>query len=80
MREMPAYGVPRRRRQGRDAPLLEVFNPAFDIRLPRRRHRLVHQRQHRRTLAGVMSGLSEVLKLQYNGRAVEELASYDPAT
>jgi DhnA family fructose-bisphosphate aldolase class Ia len=60
---------------------LEVFNPAFDIKLADKEHlggfindNIV------RTLAGVMSAdYPQFLKLQYNGpRAMEELASYDP--
>ena len=60
---------------------LEVFNPAFDIRLKDGadigsfiNDNIV------RTLAGVMeSDHPQFLKLQYNGpRAMEELASYDP--
>ncbi len=61
---------------------LEVFNPAFDIRLKESTNlggfindNIV------RTLAGVMKeDFPAFLKLQYNGpRAMEELASYDPA-
>lgn len=60
---------------------LEVFNPAFDIKLAAGgdigsfiNDNIV------RTLAGVMeSDHPQFLKLQYNGpRAMEELASYDP--
>ncbi|HET7716509.1 MAG TPA: hypothetical protein VFK86_12870 [Bauldia sp.] len=60
---------------------LEVFNPAFDIRLKDGadigsfiNDNIV------RTLAGVMEAdYPKFLKLQYNGpRAMEELASYDP--
>ena len=60
---------------------LEVFNPAFDIRLTAGadigsfiNDNIV------RTLAGVMEAdYPKFLKLQYNGpRAMEELASYDP--
>lgn len=60
---------------------LEVFNPAFDIRLAGGadigsfiNDNIV------RTLAGVMEeDYPKFLKLQYNGpRAMEELASYDP--
>ena len=60
---------------------LEVFNPAFDIRLADGadigsfiNDNIV------RTLSGVMSSeLPAFLKIQYNGpRATEELASYDP--
>ena len=60
---------------------LEVFNPAFDIRLAGSadigsfiNDNIV------RTLAGVMEAdYPKFLKLQYNGpRAMEELASYDP--
>ncbi len=60
---------------------LEVFNPAFDIRLADRadigsfiNDNIV------RTLAGVMrADHPHFLKLQYNGaRAMEELSSYDP--
>ncbi len=60
---------------------LEVFNPAFDIRLAGSadiggfiNDNIV------RTLAGVMrADHPHFLKLQYNGpRAMEELASYDP--
>ena len=60
---------------------LEVFNPAFDIRLKDNadigsfiNDNIV------RTLAGVMEAdYPKFLKLQYNGpRAMEELASYDP--
>ena len=60
---------------------LEVFNPAFDIRLKEAadigsfiNDNIV------RTLAGVMErDYPLFLKLQYNGpRAMEELASYDP--
>lgn len=61
---------------------LEVFNPAFDIRLKDSadlggfiNDNIV------RTLAGVMQeDFPAFLKLQYNGpRAMEELASYDPS-
>jgi DhnA family fructose-bisphosphate aldolase class Ia len=61
---------------------LEVFNPAFDIRLADNadigsfiNDNIV------RTLAGVMhADQPHFLKLQYNGpRAMEELSSYDPA-
>ncbi|MFO1349810.1 MAG: hypothetical protein U1F68_03665 [Gammaproteobacteria bacterium] len=61
---------------------LEVFNPAFDIRLAGGadigsfiNDNIV------RTLAGVMEADQPLfLKLQYNGpRAMEELASYDPS-
>jgi hypothetical protein len=60
---------------------LEVFNPAFDIRLADKadigsfiNDNIV------RTLAGVMhEDYPHFLKLQYNGpRAMEELSSYDP--
>ncbi len=60
---------------------LEVFNPAFDIRLTEGgdigsfiNDNIV------RTLSGVMSAdQPKFLKIQYNGaRAMEELASYDP--
>ena len=60
---------------------LEVFNPAFDIRLTQGadigsfiNDNIV------RTLAGVIEAdYPKFLKLQYNGpRAMEELASYDP--
>ena len=60
---------------------LEVFNPAFDIRLADKadigsfiNDNIV------RTLAGVMEAdYPKFLKLQYNGpHAMEELASYDP--
>jgi len=60
---------------------LEVFNPAFDIRLAGGadigsfiNDNIV------RTLAGVMEvDFPKFLKLQYNGpRSMEELASYDP--
>ena len=60
---------------------LEVFNPAFDIKLADKadigsfiNDNIV------RTLAGVMEAdYPKFLKLQYNGpRAMEELASYDP--
>ena len=61
---------------------LEVFNPAFDIKLSGNsdigsfiNDNIV------RTLAGVMDEDHPLfLKLQYNGpRAMEELASYDPS-
>ena len=60
---------------------LEVFNPAFDIRLANSadigsfiNDNIV------RTLAGVVNAEQpQFLKIQYNGpRAMEELASYDP--
>ena len=62
---------------------LEIFNPAFDIKLASKadigsfiNDNIV------RTLAGVMSeDFPAFLKLQYNGpRAMEELSSYDPAS
>ncbi len=60
---------------------LEVFNPAFDIKLADKTE-LGHFINDNivRTLAGVMSAdFPLFLKLQYNGpRAMEELSSYDP--
>jgi DhnA family fructose-bisphosphate aldolase class Ia len=60
---------------------LEVFNPAFDIKLSDQAE-LGHFINDNivRTLAGVMSAdYPQFLKLQYNGpRAMEELADYDP--
>jgi DhnA family fructose-bisphosphate aldolase class Ia len=61
---------------------LEVFNPAFDIRLtPGADIGAFINDSIVRTLAGVMEAdQPRFLKLQYNGpRAMEELASYDPA-
>jgi DhnA family fructose-bisphosphate aldolase class Ia len=60
---------------------LEVFNPAFDIRLTGEADigSFINDNIIR-TLAGAMSAdQPQFLKLQYNGpRAMEELASYDP--
>jgi DhnA family fructose-bisphosphate aldolase class Ia len=60
---------------------LEVFNPAFDIRLTAGADIGAFINDNIvRTLAGVMAAdYPKFLKLQYNGaRAMEELASYDP--
>ena len=60
---------------------LEVFNPAFDIRLTAGADIGAFINDNIvRTLAGVMEAdFPKFLKLQYNGpRAMEELASYDP--
>jgi DhnA family fructose-bisphosphate aldolase class Ia len=60
---------------------LEVFNPAFDIRLTGSGDMGAFINDNIvRTLAGVMaSDFPQFLKLQYNGpRSMEELASYDP--
>jgi DhnA family fructose-bisphosphate aldolase class Ia len=60
---------------------LEVFNPAFDIRLTGDADMGAFINDNIvRTLAGVMEAdQPKFLKLQYNGpRAMEELASYDP--
>jgi DhnA family fructose-bisphosphate aldolase class Ia len=60
---------------------LEVFNPAFDIRLASGADIGAFINDNIvRTLAGVMEAdFPKFLKLQYNGpRAMEELASYDP--
>lgn len=60
---------------------LEVFNPAFDIRLTGDAEMGAFINDNIvRTLAGVMKvDYPQFLKLQYNGaRAMEELASYDP--
>jgi DhnA family fructose-bisphosphate aldolase class Ia len=60
---------------------LEVFNPAFDIRLADGADMGSFINDNIvRTLAGVMADdQPKFLKLQYNGpRAMEELASYDP--
>jgi len=60
---------------------LEVFNPAFDIRL-KEDGELGHFINDNivRTLSGVMEANHPLfLKLQYNGpRAMEELSAYDP--
>jgi DhnA family fructose-bisphosphate aldolase class Ia len=60
---------------------LEVFNPAFDIKLADKAE-IGHFINDNivRVLAGVTSAhFPQFLKLQYNGpRAMEELASYDP--
>lgn len=60
---------------------LEVFNPAFDIKLADKAE-IGHFINDNivRILAGVTSAhFPQFLKLQYNGpRAMEELASYDP--
>ncbi|HZP21672.1 MAG TPA: hypothetical protein VFB16_15875, partial [Bauldia sp.] len=60
---------------------LEVFNPAFDIRLADKAE-IGHFINDNivRTLAGVMAAdFPLFLKLQYNGgRAMEELSAYDP--
>jgi DhnA family fructose-bisphosphate aldolase class Ia len=59
---------------------LEVFNPAFDIRLDGGDIGSFINDNIVRTLAGVVeSDQPKFLKLQYNGpRAMEELASWDP--
>jgi DhnA family fructose-bisphosphate aldolase class Ia len=60
---------------------LEVFNPAFDIRLAGKADMGAFINDNIvRTLAGVMAAdFPQFLKLQYNGpRAMEELAGYDP--
>jgi DhnA family fructose-bisphosphate aldolase class Ia len=60
---------------------LEIFNPAFDIRLAGNADMGAFINDNIvRTLAGVMEAdYPKFLKLQYNGpRAMEELASYDP--
>jgi len=60
---------------------LEVFNPAFDIRLgPKIDIGHFINDNIVRTLAGVMeSDHPRFLKIQYNGpRAIDELAGYDP--
>jgi DhnA family fructose-bisphosphate aldolase class Ia len=60
---------------------LEVFNPAFDIRIKDGADIGAFINDNIvRTLAGVMEAdYPKFLKLQYNGpRAMEELASYDP--
>jgi len=60
---------------------LEVFNPAFDIRLAEEADIGAFINDNIvRTLAGVMSAdFPLFLKLQYNGaRAMEELSAYDP--
>ncbi len=62
---------------------LEVFNPAFDIKLTGDADMGAFINDNIvRTLAGVMEAdFPKFLKLQYNGpRAMEELASYDPAS
>ena len=62
---------------------LEVFNPAFDIRLTAGADMGSFVNDNIvRTLAGVIeTDYPKFLKLQYNGpRAMEELASYDPGS
>jgi DhnA family fructose-bisphosphate aldolase class Ia len=59
---------------------LEVFNPAFDIRLDNADMGAFVNDNIVRVLAGVMErDQPHFLKIQYNGaRAMEELAGYDP--